>query len=370
MTAGDAELLAGFYRRTWDPVATAERVAAARRRGAAANPVAAGEEAPTFVFTIGGEAVGHLTTIPVRVWDGVEERPFHWLKGLMVLPEHRRGPVGYYVLREAARAVGPALAMVVAPEARRLFEGVGFEDLGAPRNHLKPLRSGALLRRLDPARLDVSGLAARAAPALGVLRRSGLAAPAGMAMDAAFAAWTAARGGRRARGGGGGVAGGDVAAAWAACRAGVEAAPSRAEDHWRRYRGGELGAYAEVVARAGGGRAAGVAAVRAPNAGGEPRLNGIRVATLSDLIAPPADAACVDAVLAAAEAAARAAGADALLCTASHAALGPALRRRAYVPLPGNVHFLLRDPDAARPLPRSLDRWWLLRGDSAADDVF
>jgi hypothetical protein len=70
----------------------------------------------------------------------------------------------------------------------------------------------------------------------------------------------------------------------------------------------------------------------------------------------------------AAERIARDHDADALLCTASHHTLRPMLRRRAFLPVGGNVHFMIRDP-APQP-PRPLPEWWLTRGDSSADEVF
>ena len=100
-----AEVLAEFYRRVWDPAATAERVLGGRR-AAATDPAGAGEPPPTFIFLADGAVVGHVTTIPVRLWDSGSEHVFHWVKGLMVLPEHRRGPVGFLLLRETLRHLG------------------------------------------------------------------------------------------------------------------------------------------------------------------------------------------------------------------------------------------------------------------------
>jgi hypothetical protein len=43
---------------------------------------------------------------------------------------------------------------------------------------------------------------------------------------------------------------------------------------------------------------------------------------------------------------------------------------QAYVPLPGNLHFLARDPQGGYGLPNALGEWWLTRGDGEADEVF
>ena len=74
--------------------------------------------------------------------------------------------------------------------------------------------------------------------------------------------------------------------------------------------------------------------------------------------------------LAAAESAAREVEADAVLVSASHASVRPLLRKRGYLPLPGNVHFMVRVPPGGPTLPTTGDRFWLTRGDSEADEAF
>jgi hypothetical protein len=116
------------------------------------------------------------------------------------------------------------------------------------------------------------------------------------------------------------------------------------------------------------GRLLGIAAVRLPTRSDDPRLAGLRIATLSDLAADPSDRDAVLGLIRGAEQAARAMGADALLCSATDPRLIRRLRVRGFIPVPGNVHVLLRDPDGA--LPIRLSQWHLMRGDSSADEVF
>ena len=52
------------------------------------------------------------------------------------------------------------------------------------------------------------------------------------------------------------------------------------------------------------------------------------------------------------------------------AAVRPLLRRRAYLPLPRNVHFMVRMPAGGPTLPQDLASFWLTRGDSEADEAF
>lgn len=363
------EALAGFYRQVWDPAATVERVRAARNRTAATNPVHPGEEAPTFVFLEGDRALGHVTTIPVAIWNGEREVPAHWLKGLMVLPEHRNGPVGFLVLREALQHLDVALAMVVRPEARKLFEALGFRDLGAPPNHVKPLRPGRVIRRLDPAALGLSASGWRAlllraarvpplAAALGALARG--------ALTLGAAAWSGILRPPPVTP----VAARALPRLWMAMRSGLRMAPARTAAYLlARYPADAGDDYLTASIRKDG-MCAGVAFVRRPREDGDPRLRGIRVATLSDLVIAPADGRGMMRLIAAAERVARRAGADALLCTASDPRLQAALRRRLFVRIAGNVHCLVRSGRELRDAPVDLASWWVTRGDSSADEVF
>lgn len=365
-----ADLLAAFYRRTWDAGATGASVRAARRMAAARNPVTPGEPPPTFLFLANGRAVGHLATIPVRLWTPAGERPAHWLKGLWVLPEHRNGPVGFYLVREALAQVGVALSAAVAPDALKLLQAAGMEELGVLPNAIRILDPIRVLRSIDVDALG-GGLPRPARAAAARIRRSPvLSALAGTALRAATAGWTAVRGGT------GGVhavvlpelRAGELSRLWARARRGVDAAPARDGAYLRgRYLG--EGGY-RLLGVYEGGVLAGFAAVRPPRAEGDPRLNGVRVATVSELVAPVDRPRLVRALLAGAETVARSLDAHALLCSASHPAARAALRRRGCLPCPGNVHVLLREPPGAAPLPRTLDGWWLTRGDSHADEVF
>jgi hypothetical protein len=118
------------------------------------------------------------------------------------------------------------------------------------------------------------------------------------------------------------------------------------------------------------GRLAGVAAVREPRAEGDPRLAGIAVATVSDAWFDPGSEAAGLATLGAAEEAARALGADALLCSTGHPVLAGLLQRQGYLRAGGNMHLLFRDAtDAETSWPRELEDWWVSRGDARSDDA-
>jgi hypothetical protein len=113
-----------------------------------------------------------------------------------------------------------------------------------------------------------------------------------------------------------------------------------------------------------------IAIVRKPTDTTDPRLKGIKVASLSDLLFRADDPRAGLAAVAAGERLARRMGADALLCTTSHPTIEAALKRRAYIKLPGNVHFMVRDPGNKTVLPMEASQWWMTRGDAFSDEVF
>src|SRR5207249_11989164 len=153
---------------------------------------------------------------------------------------------------------------------------------------------------------------------------------------------------------------------WHSARRALAASPVR-DGRYLRSRFADSGAAEEgryVFCRAReGARLIGIAIVRQPKASGDPRLRNIRVATLSDIVFPPQRSDVGFALLGSVEDAARAAGADVILCSTSHRALARLLVRQAYVPLPGNVHVLLHDRTDATRWPQDLGAWWLARGD-------
>jgi hypothetical protein len=161
----------------------------------------------------------------------------------------------------------------------------------------------------------------------------------------------------------------EVTRLWDAVRPALAAAPVRDGPYldWR-YDTGPSAPYRIALVREGD-TLVGLSIVRRPSAEPDPRLGDVRVAVISDLLFHPERRDVALATLAAAETLARDLGADALLCSASHAAVSGALRRRAYFSLPGNVHVLVRQlPESAGGA--ELAEWWLTRGDSNADDVF
>lgn len=369
VTPDHLEALAEIIGLAWNPEATAASVGAARQAAAALNPHGARIDIPTFLFLDGDRPLGHLTTIPTWIWLNGAETKAHWLKGLWVVPEHRNGPIGYFLVREALQHLDIALSTVVQPAPRKLFHSLGLTDLGAIPNFVRVLRPTRMLQLLDPAAVGFSSPWIRRAGR--ITRLPGFSHALGAALGAAMRAWTAPQPAQR---GIGTLAPEQLAPEatdqlWQRCRHGIRAAALRNAAQLRAQYATKPGDYLAAAAHDGGQQLAGLAIVRRPREQGDPRLGGIRVATLSELIFPVGQPELGLALLAGAEQLALGMNADALLCSASHASLPPLLRRRGYVRLGGNVHFMLRVPgfDAGAV---GLPDWWLTRGDGEADTVF
>lgn len=368
-----AEAVAEFFRTVWDPAATAERVRAARLAAMAVNPVEPGVDVPAWSVMSNGKILGYIGTIPTLMWNGVSETPGHWMKGFMVLAEYRNGPIGYAVLREAVKHIDLSAVMTVALPARRLFTALGFVDLGVLWNYISLLRPAQILSNLELEALGLNGLPAWALKATKWLQRSGTArfvgglAGIGMETRKGLGRW-------RARGFSvsceANIKPRELDDLWQRVRRGLSAAPVRNGAYLRwRYPVAPTSPY-DLLAVRSGDRLIGVVVVRQARANGDPRLRGINVATLADIVFPVDNLAAGRAALAGAEQLARKQGADALLCSASHPALTEALRHMGYFKLPGNMHFLIRDPGNKCSLPTTLADWWLTRGDASSDEVF
>ena len=370
-----APAVAEFIRSVWTPEATAESVVRSRADGAAGNVAEPGKPPPTFIAIQAGRVFGYVTTIPIRLWDGRRDWPAYWIKGLMVLPEFRNGPIGYLILKAATARLPRTGALAVAPPARRLFEALGYKDLGAIPNLARPLAPHRILNRIDLAGLTSDGLPGWAPKALRVARVTGLSSLAGWVgggvLRASASALRGARSRFRTRPFDPGFDGAQLDALWEVTRDRLTSGVVRDSRYLRdRYSLEESGPYVWLAA-SDEETLAGIAILRRPRAEGDPRLRGIRVAALADLLYAPENPAAGLALLGAVERTARSLGADLVLASTPVPPLQRLLRRQWYLPAPGNIHFLFRDvADEETRFGQTLADWWLTRGDGAADEVF
>jgi hypothetical protein len=374
VTADDAAVLAPFFREAWEAEATEASVRTWMQEVSAANVTTPGSLPPAMAARLEGRIIGYCGSLPARWWSPAGERRGYWAKGLMVLPEHRAGPIGFLVLQRLARAMELSAAVTVHPASRRLFEGVGYRDLGAMPNYVYPLRAGRMAARLDLRQLPLGGVPAALRTSAALAQRVGVARAGGALVGVGLAlasTWRAAAPGLRVRLEARPTAA-DLDALWARMRPGVDAGTIRdAAALLPRYGDGATHTpyrWALVLRDAS---VVGAAVVRVPGAYADPRLRGVTVAAVAEAHFDLRDAAAGRATLWAAARLARRLGADAALASGTHRAFGAAARAIGYLPVAGNIHVFLRDAaPATPPFPELLDAWWLTRGDGESDANF
>ena len=375
VTDAEADSVAEFMRRVWGSTVTGERIRRSLREGARTNPAVIGEPIPSVVYRRDDEALGYLGSIPVRFWNGRSEVAAHWLKGFMVLPEHQSGPVGFGLLREMLRHVDVAGTMTVAQPARRLFQAVGFADCGALPNYIAVLRGGRVAQSVDVGALG-SAVPSVVRRAIIGAQGTGLASVGGACAAFARRSWNALRGASATTSvdlSGELPSPDSLDRLWLRARQRIAACAVRDGRyfHWR-YNARRGGTYEVAAVRERGTRArlVGLAVVRRSGDSADPRLRGLRLATLADVLFDPRDERAGMAALKAAERLARRMGADALLCTTAQPTITRLLTRRFYLKTSGGVHMMVREPRAERRLSTRVEDWWLMRGDANSDDAF
>jgi len=371
----DADSIAEFIRAAaWDPDATPDSAREMLRTAAADNPFTPGEGPPTVGVFMGTRLVGYVSTIPTRFWNGKEYAAAHWLKGWWVLEEYRNSPIGFLLLKEMLKQVGLVASMPAALLPRRLSEALGMRDLGAVCDYVAPLHPTRILRKLDFARLEhLKGLPAVLSLAVGALRTPPFVYAAGALITLGLAALRvpSAFAGRsltaelRER------LPGEAALdrLWSCAQRALTSSATRSGAYLRwRYERGPGGHY-RFAAVWRGDELVGLAVLAHPQRLDDPRIAGLAIGSVVDLVLDPDCPAALPRVLAVARRWGRSANYDALLFTASRRALKGPLLRAGYIQAPGNLHLLLRDPGAEHGLSTDLGAWMVTRGDAWGDHL-
>lgn len=371
----DASSIAEFFRAVaWDPQATPEGAREMLRTQATENPFEPGTGPPTVGVFVGTRLAGFVTTIPTRFWNGNEHTAGHWLKGYTVLEEFRKGPIAYLLLKEMMKHVGLVASMPVPLAARQLSTALGMRDLGAVFDYIAPLRPVRMLRKLDIGRFEhLNGVAsvvsvaikvAKIPPfayALGAVITGGLAALRLPSMVSALRVTTQLKE----------QLPGEAALdkLWAHAQQAKSHAATRSGVylHWR-YGRGARGHYCFASAWRGDDLV-GLAVLAHPQRRDDSRIAGLGIGSIVDLMLDPGCPAALAGVLRVARHWARTANYDALLLTASHAALRSPLLRAGYLQMPGNIHLLLRDPGGKYGFTTDLNAWMVTRGDAWGDHI-
>jgi hypothetical protein len=370
----DADAIAQFMRKVGqDANATCDSVLRWLRTTAAQNPFEPGAGPPTVGVFIGSNLVACLTSIPTRLWNGKELAAAHWIKGFWVLEEHRGGLIGFLLLKEMLKHVGLAASMPAALEPRGLSVALGMVDLGAVRNYIEPLRIARILRRLDWQLLKLNGVSKPASIALKFARIPPVAYAAqglitlllqALRLPSAFTARALTTQMQERLPGEA-----DLDSLWTRARNVVSSCATRSAAYLQwRYELGANGRY-QFASCWRGTELVGLAVMQNPERLDDARLAGLVIGSVVDLVLDPSCPGALPSLLEAARLWGRSRNYDALLLTMSHLALRASLLVAGYVPMPGNIHLMLRDPGGKHGLSPNLDAWMVTRGDSWSDHL-
>jgi len=323
--------------------------------------------APRVLFLKGDEVIGHIATVPVRLAVAGRVVNASWAVGLMVLPEHRNGPVAPLMVKKLNQTVEIGLTLHVEEAALRIFKGVGWRHLGVIPQYVRVLNARAFVRTF--ARRSEQFLSGRSARLWRALTR--VSGPVAALVSAAFAG-RALLGAVRHRL----VPGATVVEerafgpsyTWLAERVKGKLAAWVVRDApylMARY-GPRMGAYRLLACRRQS-RLLGYCIVKLRQFQNDPRMGDIRMGTIVDCVFDPEAPEVLDSLLQSAVALCRREGVDVVFCTASLRELGRGLRRHAFISTPGtlNAAFYDRTGTIREDLP--LESWHLMRGDSDAD---
>ena len=322
---------------------------------------------PRVLFLKGQEVIGHVATKPIRLAVAGSLRDAAWAVGLVVVPEHRNGPVAPLLVKKLNEAVDIGLTLHVEDAALRVFKGVGWRHLGVVPQYVRVLNAHAFVRTF--AQRGGQFLTGRRARLWAALARLSGAVAGVVALG--FAGHAAAGTLRRRRAAGVAVA--EECAFDPSYTALAERVKGklgvwvfRDERYLATRYGRHMGAYRLLACR-DRGRLLGYVIVKIKQFDGDPRMGDIRMGTIVDCVFHPDEPVVLDALLQSAVVLCRRERIDVVFCTASLRTLGRRLRRHGFVTVPGTLNAAFYDRTGALADNPPLESWHLMRGDSDAD---
>ena len=323
--------------------------------------------APRVLFLKGDEVIGHIATVPVRLALAGRVVNASWAVGLMVLPEHRNGPVAPLLVKKLNQTVEIGLTLHVEEAALRIFKGVGWRHLGVIAQYIRVLNPRAFVRTF--ARRGDKFLSGRSARLWRALTR--VSGPVAALVSVAFSG-LALVGALRHQ---------IVPGATVVEEHGFDASYTRLAERtkgkfaawvWRdapylmaRY-GRRMGAYRLLACRRQT-RLLGYCIVKLRQFQNDPRMGDIRMGTIVDCVFDPEAPEVLDTLLQSAVALCRREAVDVVFCSASLRELGRGLRRHAFIPTRGTLNAAFHDRTGTIREDLPLESWHLMRGDSDAD---
>jgi hypothetical protein len=333
-------------------------------------------DAPTFVFVKGDEIIGHVATIPVRLTVLAKTVAAHWIVGFMVRPEHRNGLVGPLLIKEVNRSLDCALSLFVEPPVLRILAGLKWVHKGVLPQYLRVLNARGVSRNLQLS--AVKALASSAGDTAGAVSsgsvESMIRAAGGWALAIGQAIWvgltivcrprTSLLEVREEQG-----FDDSYSMLWQAVSGQFGACLARDQKYLQGRFGRDSDRYRVFGCRRAN-RLLGYCIVKTRQFSSDQRMGNMKVGTIVDCLFDPAAPAVFQALLDSVIETCAREGVDAVLCTASHAAVRRLLRRSGFLAIPGNLNFAFHNRTDVPLQDIPLESWHIMRGDSDADQNF
>jgi len=290
-----------------------------------------------------------------------------WAVGLMVVPEHRSGPVAPLLIKKLTQSVEIGLTLHVEEAALRVFTGVGWRHLGVIPQYVRVLNARVFVRTF--ARRGEQFFSGGWSPIWAALNHA--PGPLAVLASVSFAGLAFAGAARRR----------SATAAIVVEERGFDPSYTRLAERVKgklgvwvfrdetylagRY-GRRMAAYRLLACRAQD-RLLGYCIVKLRQFESDPRMGDIRMGTIVDCVFDPDEPEVLDSLLQSAVALCRCEDIDVVFCSASLRKIGRRLRRHAFVRMPGTLNAAFHDRTGTIGKNLPLESWHLMRGDSDAD---
>lgn len=322
---------------------------------------------PRVLFLKGGEVIGHVATVPVRLAVAGRLLNAAWAVGLMVVPEHRSGPIAPLMVKKLNQTLEIGLTLHVEEAALRVFKGVGWRHLGVIPQYVRVLNARRFVRTFVP-RVEQFCSGRWSWLRKGPTR---ISTPVAAFVSVGFAGLAILGTVRRWRVPGAAVVeerGFDPSYTQLAERVkgkfGVWV--FRDQSYLAERYGRRLGAYRLFACRADDGLR-GYCILKLRQFERDPRMGDLRMGTIVDCVFDPDEPEVLDSLLQSAVTKCRRENIDVVFCSASLGKIGQRLRRHAFIPMPGTLNVAFHDRTDTIGANVPLGSWHVMRGDSDAD---
>jgi hypothetical protein len=294
----------------------------------------------------------------------------------MVLPEHRNGPIGVYLIQKVNESFGLVMTLTVEQAPLRIFKGLGWRHLGILPQYIVMLKSYNLLSNIRLNNIGVRhGQGVMTSRLLETtLNRVGIRRILAMVCTSVFAirSWrrilkTKEEQSFKVLEENDFNESYDVL--WAQVADKFPALVARNQTYLSKRYGSQPARY-RILACRKGGKLRSFCILTVKTFANDARMGNARIATIIDCLFDPQDSIALSSLIANAVRICEREGADAMLCTASHTQVQDTLRKCGFVGIPGNLNFVYYDRLKVIDESIGLESWHLMRGDCDADGNF